>query len=106
MPLSGSDGDTPIEITRETARMIKALFADPHHQLALQFIVNDLCGQRRLSFVPGVPEATELMIHREGRRFVGEWLMRIVETAVPDELEDEPVARTMTAKAERRNKQQ
>jgi hypothetical protein len=104
MELSKLEADAHLDVPVEVGRNIKALFADARYQVAVKFIVESLCGQRRLSFVPGQPSPADLMMWREGRRFVGEWLMRIVETPIPDAQEPEPPARTMTEKHERRTR--
>jgi len=97
------ENDAHLVVPREVGGALKALAADPAHQIAWRFIIDQLCGQRRLSFVPGMPEGRDMMIWREGRRFVGEWLMRIVETPIP-ETKAEPPARTMAERQRRRNR--
>lgn len=98
--------DAQLEVPKEIGGNLKMLFADPNYQLSVRFIVDQLCGQRRLSFVPGLTEGRDMMLWREGRRFVGEWLVRIVETPIPEEATAESPARTMSERARRRNKTQ
>jgi hypothetical protein len=103
MKLADLERDAQIEVPRELGRAVKALAADPRHQVAWRFILDRLCGQRRLSFVPGQPNPAELMIWFEGRRYVGEQLARIVEAPIPDDDDPpEPPARTLTERARRR----
>src|SRR6266567_7202850 len=104
MRLSELETDAQLDVPREMGRAVKALASDQRHAAAWRFIVEELCGHRRLSFVPGRSDPTELMIWREGRRFVGEWLMRIAEAPMDDETPPEPAARTMTERALRRAK--
>lgn len=99
--------DAQLEVPPEIGRAIKALAADKTHERALRFIIDRLAGYRRLSFVPGLPEARDTMIWLEGRRFVGEQLARLIETPIPEsEPAAEPPARTLTEKARRRAKSQ
>jgi hypothetical protein len=98
------ENDAHLEVPVEIGRAIKALAADERHRKAWRFIIDQLCGQRRLSFVPGLPEGRDMMLWREGRRFVGEWLLRIAETPIPDETPSEPPARTLVEKQRRRAK--
>lgn len=104
MRLSEIEADGHLQVPPELGRAIKALAADERHAKAWRFIIDQLCGQRRLSFVPGLPEGRDMMLWREGRRFVGEWLVRIVETPIPDETPPEPPARTMAERQRRRAK--
>lgn len=94
--------DAQLEVPRDIGGAIKTLAADPRYAKAWNFILGELCGRNRLSFVPNAPEPTEFMIWREGRRFVGEMLARIADTPLREEPAPEPPARSMTAKAERR----
>ena len=96
------EADAQLQVPREIGRAIKALFADANHRVAVQFIVEQLCGRHRLSFVPSNPQAHDTMLWREGRRFVGETLTRIAEAPMEEETPPEPPARTMTERAERR----
>jgi hypothetical protein len=104
MQLSKLETDAQLDVPRDAGGLIKRLANDPAYRLAWEFITQSLCGVRRLSFVPGAPEATEIMYWREGRRFVGEQLLRIAETPMPAEEAPEPPARTMTERAARRQK--
>lgn len=96
------EADAQIEVPRGVGGSIKALAHDPQYRAAWRFIVDQLCGQRRLSFIPNAPVPTEFMIWREGRRFVGEMLQRIADAPMVDEVPPEPPARTMTERVRRR----
>lgn len=102
MQLSKLESDTQLEVPRDVGGTIKRLASDPAYRLAWDFITQSLCGVRRLSFVPGVPEATELMCWFEGRRFVGEQLLRIAEAPMLDDPIPEPKPRTMAERQARR----
>ncbi len=106
MRLADLEADAQLEIPRDIGRAIKMLATDERYATAWQFIIQRLCGVRRLSFMPGRGEAAELMIWFEGRRFVGEQLLRIVETVIPDETPELLPARTMTEKVRRRTARQ
>lgn len=98
------DRAAQVDVPVEMGRALKALAADERHAVAWRYLLDEICGWRRYSFVPGVPEARDLMIWREGRRFVGELLMRIVETPIPDMEEPAPKPRTMSERQRRRAK--
>lgn len=104
MRLSDLEADSQLEVPRDAGGAIKRLAGDPTYRLAWDFIVQNLCGVRRLSFVPGSPDATALMHWREGRRFVGEQLLRIAETKMPEETPAEPRTRSLAEKQSRRAK--
>lgn len=93
----------PYEVPPEMQGAVKALGNDPTHQVAVDFIVNILCGRHRMSFVAGVPNSAETMVFFEGRRFVGEMLARMIDRPIDKKPQPpEPPARTMTEKAARR----
>lgn len=102
MRLSELEADVQLDVPREIGHAIKRLAADPQYAAAWRFITEQLCGVRRLSFVPTRPEARDTMVWFEGRRFVGEQLLRIAETVITDTEPASPPARTMTEKARRR----
>lgn len=102
MKLSDLETDAQLDVPREMGRAVKALAADPRHKKAWGFILHQLCGLRRLSFRPGQANPAELMIWFEGRRFVGEQLLRIAESPIDDETPAEPPARTITERVRRR----
>lgn len=109
--LSEIEADSQLDVPREAGRALKA-FAEGaaneyQQQLAYRFILEVLCGVDRLSFVPGRENPADLMIWREGRRFVGQQLRRIVATPMTDEPEPEPPPpRTITERVRRREKRQ
>lgn len=82
-------------------RAVKALAADEKHRVALEFIINELGGRHRISFVIGHAES---MVWLEGRRYVAEIIARLIEDAIPEVAEDLQPARTLTEKARRRAK--
>lgn len=102
MKLPEPDGQ-PLEVPEEMQGAIKALGNDPAHRVAMDYIIEVLCGRHRASFVAGVPNSAETMVWFEGRRFVGEMLARMIERPIdkkpPPPL---PPARTTTEHARRR----
>lgn len=88
-----------IECDTQTRHAIKALFADPAHKLACEFIVNELCGLALLHFT--VPVEPAIMMHRAGRRYVGEQLLAIVRDPIPAPKQQEPRYTTATERVRR-----
>ena len=106
MQLSELERDAQIECPRETGTALKALeagAANPYQQqLAYRFIVDKLAGTDLMSFM-AVDDIPSVMCWREGRRFVGLMLRRIVATPMADpEPPSLPPPRTMTERARRR----
>lgn len=89
-----------VEIEPELHRAVKALVADPAHKVAVQFIVDRVCGRHRISFVAGGP--AETMAFFEGRRYCGELIMRMSERPVVEPEKKEPYARSITEQVARR----
>jgi len=98
MPLP--EDDSHITVPRAVGGAIKEIARQ--YPLAWRFVIEALCRVGKLSYVPGNPDARDVMIWFEGRRFVGEQLQRIVDTPMEDEPPVLPPARTMTEKARRR----
>lgn len=90
-----------IECPKEVRHAIKALFADPAHKVACDFIVAELCGQGLLSFT--MPVEPAVLMHRTGRRYVAEQLLAIVRDPIPEPQEAQPRRMTATERARRRN---
>lgn len=96
-----ADADEMIEVSLDAGRALKALAAGaatgPQQRLAYGFILHALAGVDRSSFVPE-DDGGLTMAWREGRRFVGRHMRRIVETPIPDtEKEPERERRQTTA---------
>jgi len=107
MRLKDLEADAQIGVPRETGRAVKALAngtANAWQQTeAFKFILDSLAGTDRMSFVLA-DDVPMVMAWREGRRFVGLQLRRIVATPMTEEAEPElPPARTMTERARRRD---
>lgn len=90
-----------IECDAETRRSIKAMFNDPAHKAAREFIVNELCGLGLLHFT--VPVEPAVMMHRAGRRYVGEQLLAIVRDPIPERKERAPRYTTATERVRQQN---
>jgi hypothetical protein len=108
MRLKDLEADAQVEVPRETGRAVKALAAGRASELqqieAYRFILDNLAGTDRMSFVLA-DDVPMVMAWREGRRFVGLQLRRIVAAPMVEEPEPElPPARTMTERAKRRPK--
>lgn len=106
MRLKELELDAQLEVPREVGAALKALAiggAGQHQQLiAYRFILEALCGVDRMSFILA-DDLPMVMAWREGRRFVGLQLRRIVEAPMSDpEPPPMPIARTMTERARRR----
>lgn len=101
MKLYEPDGQQ-VEVDPEIHRAVKALGSDPAHAVAVQFIIYQLCGRHRSSFLVGVPNPTESMVWLEGRRYVGEMIARLIERPVEEKPVVQPPARSMTEKVRRR----
>lgn len=102
LSLKDLERDGQLAVSKEIGAAVKTLAADPAHQLAWRFIVDELSGRNRLSFWPWVPESRDLMIWFEGRRFVGEWLERLVREPIPEAEKVEPYKRISTTERARR----
>jgi hypothetical protein len=106
MRLKDLELDAQLEVPREAGSALKALAAGaagPHQQMvAYRFILDALCGVDRMSFVLA-DDVPMVMAWREGRRYVGLQLRRIVDAPMSDpEPPPEPPARTMTERHRRR----
>jgi len=102
MRLADLEADSQLDVPIDVGHNVKMLAQDPRYALAWQFIIEKLCRARALSYIPGRDQATDLMVWFEGRRFVGEQLLRIVEIPIPDAEPKLPPARTITEKVRRR----
>ena len=107
MKLSDIEADTHLDVPVESGRAIKALAAGTANAAqqaeAYRFIVERLAGTDRLSFVVIADLPMDLiMAWREGRRFVGMQLRRIVAApAPPDPGKPEPKPRATAARVRR-----
>ncbi len=97
-----------IAVPLDAGAALKALAngtAGPEEQkLAWRFIVYGLSGFDTLYYQPkpGADNTTNLMLWREGRRFVGGFMKKIAEEPVETATSPLPPPRTMTEKARRR----
>jgi len=105
MRLKDLELDAQLDVPRDAGSAIKALAAGTAdavaQRLAYRFILDNLAGVDRMSFVLA-GDMPMVLAWREGRRFVGVQLRRIVDTPMTDEPEVLPPARTMTERAKRR----
>lgn len=101
------EADETIAVERDVGAAIKAFSAGTadavQQRKVYAYILHALAAVDRASFVRGDDSAL-LLAHREGRRFVGRHLRRIVETPMADAPDDEPAPphrqTTMTARVE------
>jgi hypothetical protein len=106
MRLKELELDAQLEVPREVGSALKALAigsAGTHQQMiAYRFILDALCGVDRMSFILA-DDVPMVLAWREGRRYVGLQLRRIVEAPMQDpEPPPLPIPRTMTERARRR----
>jgi hypothetical protein len=98
------DYDVQMAVPEAVGEALKAFAigaAGPEQQrAAYRFIVHDLAGVDRLGFA--LPGDGDVMAWRNGRRFVGLQIERIVATPMDGAVERAPPARTMTERARRR----
>jgi hypothetical protein len=72
-----------VECSDAVRHALKALFADPEHKLACDFIVEALCGINRLSACQPADVSTANWWN--GRRYVGLQLIDIVRAPIPEQ---------------------
>jgi hypothetical protein len=80
---------------------LKALWADPVHRMACDFIINQLSGVGRLTFA--LPVEPVAMGWHAGRRFVGLQILDIVTMPIPERAETQSRHSTMTERSRRRD---
>jgi hypothetical protein len=92
MSLKEQEALARVECSDVVRHALKALFADPTHHLACSFIVDQLCGVNRLSACMPMDAAASNWWN--GRRYVGQQLLDIVRSPIPEK--QEPPSRRMS----------
>lgn len=64
------------EYTLQQAAAVKSLFNNKEQAIAVDWILSHACGLNNVSFCPNSSESTAFL---EGRRFVGQRIMRLVD---------------------------
>jgi hypothetical protein len=101
--LKDLDAEVAMEVPQAAGEALKALAlgaAGPEQQrAAYHFIVHHLAGVDRLGFA--LPGDSDVMAWRNGRRFVGLQIERIVAAPMDEVVSELPRARTITEQARR-----
>ena len=101
MTLQEAEALARVECSDAVRHALKALWNDPAHKMACDFIVEHLCGVARLTAC--LPGDAANVNWWNGRRYVGQQIMDIVRSPIPERPVQQPSRVSTTERARRRN---